>query len=102
MSEFEDKLQSILGNPDAMNQIMSIAQSITGNSHESETAPPEEISAEPAAETGGDPFPCWGTWTPGCCRWECVCCPSTMPKTTGKPRCSPPCSPLSNKSAMRR
>lgn len=30
MSEFEDKLQSILSNPDAMNQIMSIAQSITG------------------------------------------------------------------------
>ena len=64
MSEFEDKLQSILGNPDAMNQIMSIAQSITGNSHESETAPPEEISAEPAAETGGDPFSLLGNLDP--------------------------------------
>lgn len=31
MSDFEDKLQSILGNPDAMNQIMSIAQSISGS-----------------------------------------------------------------------
>ena len=31
MSDFEDKLQSILANPDAMNQIMSIAQSISGS-----------------------------------------------------------------------
>lgn len=34
MSDFEDKLQSILGNPDAMNQIMSIAQSISGSSRD--------------------------------------------------------------------
>lgn len=53
MSEFEDKLQSILGNPEAMGQIMSIAQSITGNSNESgasseeDPAPPE--SSDPAA-----------------------------------------------------
>ena len=30
MSELEDKLQSILGDPEAMGQIMSIAQAITG------------------------------------------------------------------------
>lgn len=38
MSEFEDKLQSILGNPDAMNQIMSIAQSLSGSSRDDQTA----------------------------------------------------------------
>ena len=37
MSEFEDKLQSILGNPEALSQIMSLAQSISGNSPEPET-----------------------------------------------------------------
>ena len=30
MSELEDKLQSILGDPEAMGQIMSLAQAITG------------------------------------------------------------------------
>lgn len=54
MSEFEDKLQSILGNPEAMGQIMSIAQAITGNKEE-ETAPAE--SATPATvETPASPF----------------------------------------------
>lgn len=36
MSEFEDRLQAILGDPQAMGQIMSIAQSISGG-----TADPE-------------------------------------------------------------
>lgn len=36
MSDFEDKLQSILSNPEAMGQIMSLAQSITGGSQDSE------------------------------------------------------------------
>lgn len=41
MSEFEDKLQSILANPDAMSQIMSIAQSISGSA--SNNQPDTEI-----------------------------------------------------------
>ena len=53
MSEFEDKLQSILGNPEAMGQIMSLAQSITGNSDDSDASAQEEPDppafAEPAA-----------------------------------------------------
>ena len=45
MSEFEDKLQSILGNPDAMNQIMSIAQSLSGSSpDEGESTSPQDIN----------------------------------------------------------
>ncbi len=47
MSEFEDKLQSILGNPDAMNQIMSIAQSIS-------TSSPNEVESTPPQDVGGD------------------------------------------------
>jgi len=52
LSEFEDKLQSILGNPDAMSQIMSIAQSLTGNtqnaepSHEADETP--DVFADPS------------------------------------------------------
>lgn len=47
MSEFEDKLQSILGNPEALSQIMSIAQSITGS-------PTSEVSAP---DHSAPPFP---------------------------------------------
>lgn len=44
MSEFEDKLQSILGNPEAMDQIMSIARSITGTPPASQDPdPPSEL-----------------------------------------------------------
>lgn len=46
MSDFEDKLQSILANSDAMNQIMSIAQSISGsasnNQSETDILPQED------------------------------------------------------------
>lgn len=64
MSEFEDKLQSILGNPDAMNQIMSIAQSLTGNSQESDAVSEEEPSSEPAAGATGDPLSLLGNLDP--------------------------------------
>ena len=45
MSEFEDKLQSILGNPDAMSQIMSIAQSLSGNFDDSQPFPQADAEA---------------------------------------------------------
>ena len=53
MSEFEDKLQSILGNPDAMSQIMSLAQSIGGPSSDESAPPdPEEEPASPFSMLG--------------------------------------------------
>ena len=42
MSEFEDKLQSILGNPEAMDQIMSIARSLGGEPPSQEGSTPSE------------------------------------------------------------
>lgn len=42
MSEFEDKLQSILGNPEAMDQIMSIARSLGGEPPSREGSTPSE------------------------------------------------------------
>lgn len=55
MSEFEDKLQSILGNPEAMGQIMSIARSITGTP----SAPdgPEPTQELPVQSARADPEP---------------------------------------------
>lgn len=54
MSEFEDKLQAILGDPQAMGQIMSLAQSISGG-----TAAPEPTActqdADPCAPTADTP-----------------------------------------------
>lgn len=43
MSEFEEKLESILSNPQAMEQIMSLAQSLGGSAPSSDSeAPPEQ------------------------------------------------------------
>ena len=39
MAEFEDKLNSILGNQAAMNQIMALARSLSGDQPAQETAP---------------------------------------------------------------
>lgn len=66
MSEFEDKLQSILGNPDAMNQIMSIAQSITGSSQDSEDPARSEESVPPPAadQPADDPLSMFGSLDP--------------------------------------
>lgn len=67
MSDFEDKLQSILSNPEAMGQIMSLAQSITGDSQE--PAPPfepEDSSRSPTGDipSSGDLFSMLGNLDP--------------------------------------
>lgn len=55
MSDFEDKLQSILGNPQAMDQIMSIARSLGAEPPPQEEHPCEECCSpawEPTPGTG--------------------------------------------------
>ena len=49
MSELEDKLNTILGDPQAMGQIMALAQSLGGGKerHQPETPPPPEDGDEP-------------------------------------------------------
>lgn len=50
MSEFDDKLGAILGNPDAMSQIMALAQSLGGSTSSSEQpapAPPPPAVSTP-------------------------------------------------------
>lgn len=67
LSEFEDKLQSILGNPEAMGQIMSIAQSITGASQNSDSSfEAEETWESPSSEDTPpqDPFSLLGSLDP--------------------------------------
>lgn len=56
MSEFEDKLQSILGNPEAMDQIMSIARSIGGNPPAQEEPTPSEELCPQTTPNANDPF----------------------------------------------
>ena len=47
MAEFDDKLNSILSNPDAMSQIMQLAQSLGGGSSQpSQEPPPPQPPAE--------------------------------------------------------
>ena len=56
MAEFDDKLNSILGNPDAMAQIMQLAQSLGGGqeSQQPSPPPPQAPPAAPPAAGGGD------------------------------------------------
>ena len=48
MAEFDEKLNSILANPDAMAQIMQLAQSLSGGSQESAPPPPPPPQPAPA------------------------------------------------------
>ena len=50
MAEFDDKLNSLLSNPEAMDQIMKMAQSLMGNGGGTEQPPPA------APPSGGGPF----------------------------------------------
>ncbi len=63
MAEFDDKLNSLLSNPDAMSQIMQLAQSLSGETASAapppaQPAPPPEASPSgllSALTGGGDP-----------------------------------------------
>ena len=54
MAEFDDKLNSILSNPDAMSQIMQLAQSLGGDGGGQSAAPP------PQGPPGPQQAPAWG------------------------------------------
>ena len=52
MAEFEDKLNSILGNQAAMNQIMALARSLSGEQPPPALESPEEKAEEPTYVPG--------------------------------------------------
>lgn len=55
MAEWEEKLSAILGNPQAMSQIMSIAQSLGGGKEPppEEAPPPVQAEEAPGGNEGG-------------------------------------------------
>lgn len=55
MAEFDEKLNSILSNPDAMAQIMQLAQSLSGDSQR--PAPPPPAPAPPPQSAPRPPAP---------------------------------------------
>ena len=55
MAEFDEKLNSILSNPDAMAQIMQLAQSLSGG--QTAEAPPPAPSAPPPPQPAFTPPP---------------------------------------------
>lgn len=60
MAEFDDKLNSLLSNPEAMDQIMKMAQSLMGGGQTPEgTAPP--APGGPAPQSGPPPTGTWNT-----------------------------------------
>lgn len=58
MAEFDEKLNSILSNPDAMAQIMQLAQSLDGSGGGTQGSapppPPQQPAPPPPAGGGGD------------------------------------------------
>ena len=57
MAEFDEKLNSLLSNPDAMAQIMQLAQSFSAGETQSQASPPPEQSVdfdEPRSQKGED------------------------------------------------
>lgn len=54
MAEFEDKLNSILGNQEAMSQIMALARSLSGEGGEPSPAPEEPEGGEECAAPAPD------------------------------------------------
>ena len=56
MAEFDDKLNSILSNPDAMAQIMQLAQSLSGGTEGGGTAAPPPPPQSGGPSSGGDPL----------------------------------------------
>ena len=52
MAEFDEKLNSILSNPDAMAQIMQLAQSISGEGGTSAPSPPPPPPPPPPPQQG--------------------------------------------------
>ena len=48
MAEFDDKLNSLLSNPEAMSQIMQLAQSFSAGEMQPQTSPPPEPKADPS------------------------------------------------------
>ena len=52
MAEFEDKLNSILGNQEAMGQIMALARSLSAERQEASTTSASNFQAEPETQVG--------------------------------------------------
>lgn len=59
MAEFDDKLNSLLSNPDAMAQIMQMAQSLSGGGSE-QPAPPPPPQSPPVQQAPGISQPLQG------------------------------------------
>lgn len=55
MAEFEDKLNSILGNQEAMNQIMALARSLSGEQPQEPAPTQEDGTYLPAEEDAASP-----------------------------------------------
>ncbi len=53
MAEFDEKLNNILGNPDAMAQIMQLAQSLSGGQENQQSPPPPPPQSPPSPSPGG-------------------------------------------------
>lgn len=55
MADLEDKLNAILGNPEAMGQIMSIARSLSDSGSEKQAAPPPSDGTDPPEAPEAEP-----------------------------------------------
>ena len=67
MAEFDDKLNSLLSNPEAMDQIMKMAQSLMGNGGQTPEGTAPSAPGGPAPQSGPPPTGTWNTPQNGGC-----------------------------------
>lgn len=60
MAEFDEKLNSLLSNPDAMAQIMQMAQSLSGGGQQEQAPPPPDPPAQQPKQNPGFAWPAQG------------------------------------------
>lgn len=60
MAEFDEKLNSLLSNPDAMAQIMQMAQSLSGGGQQEQAPPPPDPPAQQPKQNPGFSWPAQG------------------------------------------
>lgn len=59
MAEFDEKLNSLLSNPDAMAQIMQMAQSLSGSGEQAQQTPPAPPPQQPQSPPQQNPGFSW-------------------------------------------
>ena len=100
MAQLEEQLNQILGNPQAMEQIMALAQSLSGKQEEERQ--PEEETQPPAENDPPSPLSALDGLDPRLLRMGMGLLSEYSAQDDKRPPCWPPSSPFSSPSGRKR